>query len=201
MLVHLSCGEFSLVNSSHVFWVSDFFSAINQRKLCFWTSLVIRLGSPGLIFHLQYNIIIVIACHTQGFAYTQIGGPSTGWESWGVTLRILLISLQLVTQEAGAGPGSKLGRESQGPRYSEYHLLEGKWALGLEEGMASHSSILAWRITWTEEPGRLQSIGLHRVGHHWSDLACKNGLWVGTSPWVPHSEGRDTAGGGSELWR
>ena len=35
----------------------------------------------------------------------------------------------------------------------------------LEEGMATHSSILAWRISWTEEPGGLQSIWLHRVGH------------------------------------
>ena len=34
-----------------------------------------------------------------------------------------------------------------------------------EEGMATHSSILAWRIPWTEEPGRLQFIGLQRVGH------------------------------------
>ena len=33
----------------------------------------------------------------------------------------------------------------------------------LEEGMATHSSILAWRILWREEPRRLQSIGLHRV--------------------------------------
>ena len=33
----------------------------------------------------------------------------------------------------------------------------------LEEGKATHSSILAWRIPWTEEPGRLQSIGLQRV--------------------------------------
>jgi len=33
----------------------------------------------------------------------------------------------------------------------------------LEEGKASHASILAWRIPWTEEPGGLQSIGLHRV--------------------------------------
>ena len=33
-------------------------------------------------------------------------------------------------------------------------------------GMATHSSILAWRIPWTEEPGRLKSIGLHRVGHN-----------------------------------
>ena len=36
----------------------------------------------------------------------------------------------------------------------------------LEEGMATHSSILAWRIPWTEEPGRLQSIGSHRVEHN-----------------------------------
>ena len=41
----------------------------------------------------------------------------------------------------------------------------------LEEGMAIHTSILAWRIPWTEEPGGLQSIGSHRVGHNWSDLA------------------------------
>ena len=33
------------------------------------------------------------------------------------------------------------------------------------EGIATHSSILAWRIPWTEEPGGLQSIGSHRVGH------------------------------------
>ena len=34
--------------------------------------------------------------------------------------------------------------------------------------MATHSSILAWRIPWTEEPGRLQSMGLQRVGHDWA---------------------------------
>ena len=35
----------------------------------------------------------------------------------------------------------------------------------LEKGMATCFSILAWRITWTEEPGGLQSMALHRVGH------------------------------------
>ena len=39
----------------------------------------------------------------------------------------------------------------------------------LKEGMATHSSILAWRIPWTEEPGRLQLIGLQRVRHNLSD--------------------------------
>ena len=37
--------------------------------------------------------------------------------------------------------------------------------------MATHSSTLAWRIPWTQEPGGLPSMGSHRVGHDWSDLA------------------------------
>ena len=37
--------------------------------------------------------------------------------------------------------------------------------------MATHSSTLAWKIPWTEEPGVLPSVGLHRVGHDWSNLA------------------------------
>ena len=45
------------------------------------------------------------------------------------------------------------------------------WSLGwedlLDEGMATHSSVLAWRIPGREEPGRLQSTGLQRVGHNW----------------------------------
>ena len=36
--------------------------------------------------------------------------------------------------------------------------------------MATHSSVLAWTIPWTEKPGRLQSMGSHRVGHDWSNL-------------------------------
>ena len=41
----------------------------------------------------------------------------------------------------------------------------------LEKGMSTHSSILDWRILWTEEPGGLQSMDLQRVGHHQSNLA------------------------------
>ena len=45
------------------------------------------------------------------------------------------------------------------------------WSLGqevpLEKEMAIHSSILAWKIPWMEEPGRLQSMGSQRVGHDW----------------------------------
>ena len=40
------------------------------------------------------------------------------------------------------------------------------WEDALEEGMATHSSSLAWEIPWTEEPGTLQSIGSQRVRHN-----------------------------------
>ena len=38
--------------------------------------------------------------------------------------------------------------------------------------MAAHSGILAWKIPWKEVPGRIQPIGLHRVGHDRRDVAC-----------------------------
>ena len=41
----------------------------------------------------------------------------------------------------------------------------------LEKAMASHSSVLAWRLPGTGEPGGLPSMGSHRVGHNWGDLA------------------------------
>ena len=50
------------------------------------------------------------------------------------------------------------------------------WSLGEEhhwqEGTAAYSSILAWPIHWTQQPVGLQSVGLQRVGHKWSDLEC-----------------------------
>ena len=50
------------------------------------------------------------------------------------------------------------------------------WSLGqedpLEEEMATHSSIFAWRIPWTEESNRLQSTRVQGVGYYWSELAC-----------------------------
>ena len=46
----------------------------------------------------------------------------------------------------------------------------------LEKAMAAHSSVLAWRIPGTGEPGGLPSMGSHRVGHHWSDLAAAAAL-------------------------
>ena len=57
------------------------------------------------------------------------------------------------------------------PTIWETWVLSLGWEDPLEGSMATHSSILAWRIPWTEEPGRLQSIGSQRVRHNWSNLA------------------------------
>ena len=51
------------------------------------------------------------------------------------------------------------------PAVQETQLPSLGWEDPLEEGMATHSSILAWRIPWKEEPGRLQSMGSQRVRH------------------------------------
>ena len=64
----------------------------------------------------------------------------------------------------GAIPGCSDGREFASNAVDQVQSLG--WEDPLEKGMATHSSILAWRIPWTEEPGGLQSMGLQRFGHN-----------------------------------
>ena len=78
----------------------------------------------------------------------------------------------------GRSPGEGIGYPLQGswaslmaqmvnnlPAMQETWVRSLGWEYPLEEGMATHSIILAWRIPWTEEPGGLQSVGSQRVGH------------------------------------
>ena len=53
------------------------------------------------------------------------------------------------------------------PAMQETWVCSLDWEDPLEKGMATHSSILAWRIPWAEESGRLQSMESQRVGHDW----------------------------------
>ena len=57
------------------------------------------------------------------------------------------------------------------------------WEDPLEKAMAPHSSTLAWRIPWTEEPGRLQSMGSQRVGHDWATSLHFTSLWKNLTTW------------------
>ena len=69
------------------------------------------------------------------------------------------------TEEPGCVHGAAEGRTRLSDSTFTFHFH------ALEKEMATHSSILAWRIPGTGEPGGLPSMGSHRVGHYWSNLA------------------------------
>ena len=73
----------------------------------------------------------------------------------GARLESLVSQLLLVVKNPPAYAGDR--------QETRVQSLGGEDAL--EEGMATHSWILAWRVPWTEDPGGLQSMGLRRVGH------------------------------------
>ena len=74
-------------------------------------------------------------------------------------------------QQSIGTPGIGIGASQVAQMVKNLPVMQETWvqSLGcedtLEKGMATHSSILAWRIPWTEEPGGLQSMGLQRVGY------------------------------------
>ena len=78
-------------------------------------------------------------------------GPITSWEIDGETVETVADFIFLGSQITADGDCS--------------HEIKGRLLLGMEKEMATHSNILAWRIPWMEEPGRLQSTALQRVRH------------------------------------
>ena len=77
----------------------------------------------------------------------------------------------LVAQGFPGGSDGKKIKKKNPPEMQETWVQSRGWEDSLEDGMETHSSILAWRVPWTEEPGGLPSMGSHRVGYDWSDLA------------------------------
>ena len=76
-----------------------------------------------------------------------------------------LIFLSLESLKEKASPMSQMVKNL--PAMQETPVQSRGWKDPLEKGMAIHSSVLAWRVPWTREPGGLQSMGLQRVGHDW----------------------------------
>ena len=79
-----------------------------------------------------------------------------------------IITVSKILGEIKGLPGGASGKEltCQCRRHKEIHVQSLGQEDPLEEGMVTHSSITAWRIPWTEEPGGLQSIGWQRVRHN-----------------------------------
>ena len=89
----------------------------------------------------------------------------------GIALILIIFSILilLIGGARGKEPFCQCRRPKRHKFKSWFDLWIGK--IPLEKGMATHSSIPAWRVSWTEEPGGLQTIGSQRVGHNWNDLA------------------------------
>ena len=80
-------------------------------------------------------------------------------------IEVFLISWVLKQESFLGFPVAQMGKNLPGMRetWAQSLVLEDP----LEKGMTTHSSILAWKILWTEEPGRLQSMGSQRIWHDW----------------------------------
>ena len=91
---------------------------------------------------------------------------------WSFFLKYLFISLAMLAQ-----------------RLKRLPAMQETWVLSLgrkdplEKEMATHSSILAWRIPWTEKPGGLQSTGSQRVGHDWATSLSLGYVGLSCSMW------------------
>ena len=118
------------------------------------------------------------------------------------TQGLKLHPVSLLHWQAGSLPIGPPGEPSQVGSFTILGSFSGPFNLAsgglLEKAMAAHSSTLAWKIPWTEEPGRLQSMGLWRVGHAWSDLAVAAGGLLAAPPLNPPFGGWSLA---HKKWR
>ena len=100
-------------------------------------------------------------------------GSPWGRKEWDTTERLHLHFSLSCSGEGNGNPLQYSGLENPTVAKSRTRLSDFTFTFhfhALEKEMATHSSILAWRIPGTREPGGLPSVGLHRVGHDWSDL-------------------------------
>ena len=108
------------------------------------------------------------------------------WSNW-VYIRVCMSRVWYHPQFQASSRGVRTcSPQKRGDYYMpktvlKIYSLENSRCLGnrLEKEMATHSSVLAWRIPGTREPGGLPSMGSHRVRHDWSDLAVAgNRYWI-----------------------
>ena len=152
------------INLQNLIW-NKLINEYLQQTLALWFHYSPHVGFPSYLFgdrestfSLQTKrVTLYIQSHTSIVTYTE--GCRLHWKCW-------------LSHRQGFTPASGHGSVVKNlPAVQETQV----WSLGqedpLEEGMATHSSILTRKTPWTKEPGRLQSIGSPRVGHNWSDLA------------------------------
>ena len=132
-------------------------------KIIFW-------GRHSTIFILYMRSLrqLTCLCHTSSKRSSWNLSPSSllFWEGNGTPLQYSCLENPM---DGGAWWAAVHGIAKSWIRLTDFTFTFHFHAL--EKEMATHSSILAWRIPGMREPGGLPSTGLHRVGHNWSDLA------------------------------
>ena len=116
-------------------------------------------------------------------------------EKWQGSAGIFFFLLDAMTSRIPGGPSAKEST-CQCRRHKRHRFVP--WVGKMEEGMATHSSFLAWKIPWTEEAGGLWSRGLHRVRHDWNDLACNGSVGLHCVHKIMKGEGRTVMGPNSK---
>ena len=122
-----------------------------------------KSGKAGIYFGLECVSLcgsIPTLCVPSGF-----GGRARSEATWSEASARIFQGYYLCRSGLKPGEGEGSGFELElGAGQWRLPLWQGR-ELGGEKALAPHSSTLAWKITWTEEPGRLQSMGSLRVGH------------------------------------
>ena len=147
--------SFFLLPSAFFGW---YFCPMSQADLTLSPSVPAPPGplSPPYPLHAKFWSRILLGCETCISESTTHGFS-----------RIVKVKIEMVLLRPICLKGLPRWHSCQCRKYET-------WVRSLEEGTATHSSILAWKIPWIEEPGRLQFMGPQGVGHNWSDLACTN---------------------------
>ena len=130
----------------HSMFPDKVLAALRAREMDRWIYQRRREGGLAGSYR-QEEVRVGAGVGSEGQDGTEVWGQ--GWDGQGMELGM--------RTELGLGMGLGLG--------IGWDMNGGCVWDGAEEGMATHCSLLTWRITWTEEPGRLQSMGWQRVGH------------------------------------
>ena len=97
--------------------------------------------------------------------------------TWGVVKKNKTRFLSWNSWQSSRREGFPRGSDGKGSTWNAGDWVQSlDWEDPLEEDMATHSSVLAWRMPWTGEPGGLRSIGSQRVRHNWPSTALVGGM-------------------------
>ena len=130
---------------------------------CNWTENSSSVCKQILLFKHHVNKMQFLVCNIRVYISYKIPVTCMHWHIWNSLMEV-----------KGFPGGSVVNNPPTIQETQETWVRSLSWEDPLEEKMATHSSMLAWRIPWTEEPGGLQSMGLPRVGCGLVWLSCNN---------------------------